>query len=286
MNQVKIRPEVYVILASILWGTTGTTQAFAPSGTSPLAIGSLRMMVGGIVLFLIALYKGELKSAGDINKGFLILSSFSMAIFQPLFFSGVSQIGVAMGTVLTIGSSPVFSGLIQYIMGEQLTRTWYISTAISIVGCILLFGGQGNLSFNIIGCGLSLGAGLSYAIYVIATQRLLEHNSKERINALVFLITAVLLIPTLFIFDISWLTTIRGALVVFHLGVVTTALAYTLFSYGLVGIMASKAVTLTLAEPLTAAILGILLLKEQISIYSGMGIVLIFIGLLINAREE
>ncbi|WP_202112877.1 MULTISPECIES: hypothetical protein [unclassified Gilliamella] len=37
-----------VILASILWGTTGTVASFAPS-LSPLLIGSLAMGVGGIL---------------------------------------------------------------------------------------------------------------------------------------------------------------------------------------------------------------------------------------------
>ena len=33
----------FVLMAAILWGTTGTTQAFAPAGFDPMVIGTLRL---------------------------------------------------------------------------------------------------------------------------------------------------------------------------------------------------------------------------------------------------
>ena len=60
----------------------------------------------------------------------------------------------------------------------------------------------------------------------------------------------------------------------------TICLAFTLFTYGLSHINLNKAVTLTLAEPLTASLLGIFLLKETLSPISLLGIILVFAGLL------
>ncbi|MGX2961147.1 EamA family transporter [Peribacillus sp. JNUCC 23] len=52
-----------------------------------------------------------------------------------------------------------------------------------------------------------------------------------------------------------------------HLGIITTGIAYFLFAKGLISIPSSTAVTLSLAEPLTAALLGVLV-NEQLSFTS------------------
>ncbi len=76
-----------------------------------------------------------------------------------------------------------------------------------------------------------------------------------------------------------------GAISMLHLGLIATALAYLLFARGLKGIPASMAVTLALAEPVTAALLGILLLGEPLTIVSGFGLLLLIIGLLLLANK-
>lgn len=55
---------LFVLLAAILWGTTGTTQAFAPKEAAPLVFGAVRMAVGGITLLLFAALRGQLKRSG------------------------------------------------------------------------------------------------------------------------------------------------------------------------------------------------------------------------------
>ena len=136
---------------------------------------------------------------------------------------------------------------------------------------------------NIFGSILSLGAGLSYALYVRASQRLFKNSRRDVVNGLVFFISGVILSPILFMNDLSWVTTTRGIMVTLHLGLIATALAYSLFAYGLVNISTPKAVTLTLVEPLTAAILGVVLFNENLRGISVVGILLLFCGLIINS---
>lgn len=50
-------PYLLVILGAMLWGTTGTAQSFAPDGAHPIAIGSVRLAVGGTALLLIAIWQ-------------------------------------------------------------------------------------------------------------------------------------------------------------------------------------------------------------------------------------
>ena len=45
----------YIIFAALLWGTTGTAQAFSPAGFDPKVIGAMRLVIGGSVLMFLAL---------------------------------------------------------------------------------------------------------------------------------------------------------------------------------------------------------------------------------------
>lgn len=286
MKQSNITAQVLVLIAAILWGTTGSAQAFAPQNATPIVIGALRMAIGGTVLFFIAAMEGSFKAKLNIDKKLLLTASMCMALYQPLFFSGVSKTGIALGTVLALGSAPVFSGFIEYSMGKMISRRWVVATIVSISGCILLFSGQNSMNMNILGSILSLGAGLSYAIYARVSHKLFQDSQRDAVNGLVFLISAIILSPILFMNDLSWIMSIRGIIVTLHLGIVATALAYTLFAYGLVNISTPKAVTLTLAEPLTAAMLGVVLFSEKLTVVSTIGIFLLFCGLIINSYPE
>ncbi len=206
-----------------------------------------------------------------------------MAVYQPLFFTGVKLTGVAFGTVLAIGSAPVFTGFIELGKGKKPTTRWTISTLMALLGCYLLFSGQGEVSVNFNGALYSLGAGLSYAVYVQASRKAFKSLSRLTVNGLIFSMSGLLLLPVLFFTDVSWVISLRGALVVCHLGLIATALAYTLFAFGLKNVNAPTAVTLTLGEPFTAAILGVLVFKETLSIFSITGVVILFAGLLITA---
>ena len=73
----------------------------------------------------------------------------------------------------------------------------------------------------------------------------------------------------------------RGSVAALHLGVFATAVAYLLFSRGLAKISVADAVTLTLAEPLTAAVLGIFILGEKLNPQALVGLLLLLAGILI-----
>ena len=100
--------------------------------------------------------------------------------------------------------------------------------------------------------------------------------------AVIFSLAAVLLLPILLSADLAWaISTARGLAVVLHLGLVATAASYVLFARGLQALPASTAVTLSMAEPLTAGALGFILLGERLLPLAMVGAAFLFAGLLI-----
>jgi drug/metabolite transporter, DME family len=270
-----------IIFAAMLWGTTGTSQALAPEGVTGLAIGTMRLVIGGLSLLVLALWQGKLQWTKAWLRWETAVAALMMALYQVFFFIGVSLTGVAVGTIVGIGSAPIFAGILAYFFGgEKLGRTWIIATALAVLGCVLLaFSGNETMQVNPLGMLLALGAGLSYAIFTLVNKRLIMDFPSDAAMAVTFSIAALLLLPSLFFVNTAWIATPNGLLVVLHLGLLATGLSYLLFGRGLQTVSVSTTGTLTLFEPLTAALLGIFLLGENLSFMAFIGIAILFSGL-------
>jgi DME family drug/metabolite transporter len=269
-----------VLSAAVLWGTTGTAQALAPESATPASVGSIRLVLGGAALLAYALWRGAFRGGGSWRWQSTLAAALSIAAYQICFFAGVARTGVAIGTMVGIGTSPILAGVIGFIVrGERPVRQWGIATALAILGCSLLLASGGSIQVDPLGILLAVAAGGAYALFTVTSKGLMEGNPPEAVMAVTFCLGAVLLLPVLFSADLSWLAQPRGIAVALHLGLVTVGVAYSLFARGLSLVPVAVAATLTLAEPLTAGLLGVLVLGEPLNLMAGAGILLIFAGL-------
>lgn len=274
-----MQASFYILLAAVLWGTTGTARAFTPESAHPLAIGAIRLAIGGGFLLFIAFLKGRF-SLRNWPLFYTFLAALAIALFQPFFFSAVSMAGVAIGTVVAIGSAPLFTGLIEWVFLKSRPRMiWWIATFFSISGCLLLFVAREAVNFNPVGIILALGAGFSFSIYTLINRKLVMGQRSLTVVAIVFIVAALILSPFMLLLDMRWFGTIQGLTVSLHLGIMATGIAYLLFTKGLKQVSSSTAVTLSLAEPLTATLLGVFILQETLILPSWIGIGLIISGL-------
>jgi drug/metabolite transporter, DME family len=286
-------PRLAVLLAATLWGTTGTARALGPDDASPTAVGAARLVVGGACLLLVGWRLGWLAAPrrSDARRGppgggggaAFVIAVAAMAAYQPLFFGGVARTGVAIGTMVGIGSSPVFAGGLGIVVrGERPGRRWLGATALAVAGTLLLAGAGDRDDVDPTGLALALGAGLAYAIYVLATKLLLDGGAvPEALTARVFGCAGLVLLPVAVAAGIGPLLSPGGLLMVAHLGVVTVAVGYVLFTRGLTGVGVAAAGTLTLAEPATATLCGIVVLGERPGGAALVGLSLVAAGIVL-----
>jgi DME family drug/metabolite transporter len=324
-----VDPRLLVVGAAVLWGTTGTARALGPDDASPTAVGAVRLVVGALCLLALA-RAGYLRwsgpatptadppsaatpaadptspatptAAGHARRAWrayvpLAPAAVAMAAYQPLFFGGVARTGVAVGTVVGIGSSPVFAGVLGMVArGERPGGRWLAATALALAGTALLVGtsgggggggGAGGDDVDPAGIGLALGAGLAYAVYVLASKLALDRGwAPDAATLVVFGVAGVLLVPVASAAGVTPLLAPGGLLMVAHLGVITVAVAYLLFGRGLRGVGVGAAGTLTLAEPATAATLGVVVLGERPGAATAAGVGLIVAGLVALAARR
>jgi DME family drug/metabolite transporter len=273
-----------VLLAAVCWGTTGTAQAFAPDGATPLAVGAVRLAIGGAALLVWALARRSFQPRRRWPIGATLSAAACMALYQLCFFAAVDRTGVAAGTVVAIGSGPVIAGLISWLaLRESPALSWMAATLLATTGCVLLGLSGGSVTIDPVGILLAIAAGASYAIYVFASKGLVGAQRPEAAMGVVFALGALMLAPLFFMQEFGWLAQPRGLVVALHLGIVTTAFAYALFAEALTTTPVATAVTLTLGEPLTATLLGVLLLRESLNGMAMSGLLLLLIGLVVLA---
>ncbi|MCP3977140.1 MAG: EamA family transporter, partial [bacterium] len=194
--------------------------------------------------------------------------------------------GVVLGTIVAIGSAPVFAGLLAWGYDRAApTRLWFGATLVAIAGVGLLVAAGRDLGISADGIALALGAGAAYATYVIAARQFSRSGNVIGSTAIIFAIAAVLLLPLLATSDIGWVGSTGGAAAVLHLGVLATAVAYLLFATGLESTRSTTATTLSLGEPVTAALLGVLAVGERPPALGWVGFALVLIALAAVAME-
>ena len=273
--------HLIVLVAAVLWGTTGTAQAFLVGEVSPVAVAMIRSLIGGGGLLVVVLLRRKLNFK-HWNWRWSIVAALSIAAFQCLFFTSVRLTGVAVGTVVTIGSAPIFAGIIEALFWKvPPTRIWRIATLCSIIGAVLLFSSNGETTINPKGIVLALIAGFLFALYTNVSKRLMATAETLPAVAIVFTLCALCLLPFSFTNGVQWIMYSTNIIVLLYFAVFTCAVAYLLYLGGLKNISSSAAVTLSLAEPLTAALLGVFILGEFLSGLSWCGVAMLFGGIVI-----
>lgn len=269
-----------VLVAAILWGTVGPAQVLAGSDASPTALGGARLLTGGLLLFLLALRGGLVQSVVRRAPGPLIAASLATAVFQAVFFTSVARTGAALATAVALGVTPVATGIYDWLANRaKLDRAWLLGTLAAIAGCVLLLLPGKATGVDPLGVGLGIVAGACYGVYTVSAKQLVDAGA-DMVTAvsLTLLAGGVLFVPWM-LTQTAQLASRESVLLVAWLSIAATALAYMLFVHGLRRVSASAAGTLSLAEPLVAAFLGVWILGEHLSPVALGGCVLLLAGL-------
>ena len=142
-----------------------------------------------------------------------------------------------------------------------------------------------SASVSPLGVVLALGAGIGYAAYTVAAKSLLDKgHGPEQVMARTFGTGALILLPIIPATGFTAISTAPAIGEALYLGAIPTALAYVLFARGLNHLPTAEVATLTLAEPLTAALLGTVVLGEQLTPGAAVGAAMILAGLAALAR--
>ena len=286
--------SIFILLASILWGTTGAAATLVPE-VSPLAIGAFSMGVGGMIQALLA--NTALKKDASLLKQHrkeVVIGALALMIYPMAFYTSMRMAGVATGTVVSIASAPLFTLLFECLFStsKNLNIRKLFSLVLGIIGIVLLVNAEtihshSEPQLKLWGILLGLVAGLSYATYSIMAKELINKGvQSQAAMGAIFGLGACLLLPTLLASGDNLFASQTNSLVLIYMAVIPMGVGYIMFGVGLRHINASTANILTLFEPVVAAVIAVLILEEHIPAMGWFGIALIMVCLFFQSTQN
>jgi drug/metabolite transporter, DME family len=271
-----------------LFGTVGTAQILGPD-LPPAQLAAARLLLAAVLLATVAVVGGHSRRVGACARAAPTWwAGLAQATFNLCFLGAIREAGVAMGTLIAIGATPVLTGLVT----RRVSPRWLVATGIAVAGLVLLVTGQAASSGaevvhpTVLGIALALGASASYAAYIIAGNAAAARGLETPpYLAVTFGFSALLTVPLLLLGNAAPLVRPGALLLVGYLALVPTVMAYSLFNRGLKGVRSSTASTLGLLEPVVAAVLAIVVVGERLSVLGLVGAVLILVGLVLVVRS-
>ena len=288
-GQSNARGIAGVLFAGTVWGTTGTAATFAPD-VSAAAIGAAAMGIGGLGQALLAL-RGIARARAALwqHRGLLVLGALAVMIYPLAFYGAMRLAGVTIGTVVTIGTAPLFAALIEYVMERSLlTLRWTVGALSGVAGMVLICLAEGSSHSAVGGSSVPLGValgllgGFTYALYSWTARAMMVRGVRSSVvMGATFGLGGILLMPVLIVTGGPLLASWGNAAVGLYMAFVPMFLGYICFGYGLSRVRASTATTLTLIEPVVAAVLAVVIVGERLPALGWIGVGLVVVCLLV-----
>lgn len=283
---------VYLVGAGMLWGTGGLlgTLLGRATGLSPVAVAACRLAVGG--LLLVALLAATRRPWPRNPQAWRRIGAVAVlaAAFQACYFGAVAASSVSIATLLTIGTSPVVVALLEQLTGRRrLDRRRAGTICLALTGLALLIGvpsddvDAGGL---LAGATLAVAAAAAFSTVTVINTRPVPGLDAMTTTGLGFTAGALLLAPVAVTTGLTFHPSVASFALVLTLGLLPTAIAYTLYFRGLPAAGSGTAAVLALLEPLTGAVLAALLLGERLTPSALAGGAVLTFALLLTATER
>jgi DME family drug/metabolite transporter len=257
-------------VAGVLWGTTGVVvQVVAgQTGLGALAIGFYRLVIGAVVLLVVGFgARRRILAAFRAAPVATVVVGVGLAAYQALYFLAVRLGGVSVATVVSLGLAPVLLSAWETFRSRQRPGAVTLSASVAAIVGLVLIGGA-TVEPGAAAAGLGLVAAVASGVVYAATTAVSRHTAQGVpplvLTTLSCVIGTIALAPLAAWEGLAFRVQAVPVGLLVYAGAITTALAYALFYSGLRRTSGSVAVVVTLLEPLTAALLAVLLIGEPL----------------------
>ncbi|WP_461001054.1 DMT family transporter [Streptomonospora sediminis] len=271
-----------LVAAGLLWGTSGLAgHGLQAAGVSVVAVGCYRLLIAGVVISGYLALSGRLQRL-PLSRRLLVrllVNGLLHAVFQACYFASLTLIPIGLATLAKIGSVPVFVAVGICLLARcPPTVRLAVSVLLAATGMALLVGfpatdaGPADLA---LGLACALGAGLTFSVMTLVNRSPVPGLDPLANAGLGLLVGGLLMVPAGLAAGMAVPLTPAPLATLLYLGLVPTVLAYLAYFGGVSTASDAGAAVGTLAEPLTAALLSMALLGEEMTPAGAVGAVLL-----------
>lgn len=278
-----------LIALSVLWGGSFFFVEVLVEHLPPLTIVALRVVMAAIMLWIIiAARRVALPKTAQHWRGLFLIGLINNALPFFLITWGQTQINSGLASILN-SMTPIFTVLVAgaLLTDEKLTGNKLTGVLIGLVGAVVLIGPEalGGITGSALGQLAVLGAALSYAFAGVFARRFKTWGISPLMVATGQVTSAaIILTPLALIVDQPWTLSappgyVMGAMA--GLALLSTVLAYILYFRLIASAGATNAALVTFLIPISAILLGVLILGESFTPMQAAGMALIGTGLIV-----
>jgi drug/metabolite transporter (DMT)-like permease len=291
-RQMNLLEWAMLVALSVLWGGSFFFTGVAVKELPPFTIVVLR--VGGAALILnvaIRLMGLQMPRQGRVWLAFFVMGFLNNAVPFSLFVWGQTHIASGLASILN-ATTPLFTVVVAHIFtsDEKMTGNRLAGVLIGLFGVAVMIGRSafGGVGLEHLGESLPaelacLGAALSYGFAGVYGRRFKRLGIAPMLTATgQVTASSVLLLPVALLAEHPWTLPVPSLQVVAALigiAALSTALAYVLYFRILATAGATNLLLVTFLIPVSAIILGTLVLREPLVGTQLLGMALIGLGL-------
>jgi len=273
-------------LMSIIWGIPYLFIRVAVGEITPATLVFARTGVATVILLPIALARVDIRAVLARWRWVLAFAAVEIAVPWVLLGSAEQQISSSLAGLLIAGV-PLVGALIAIGTGstDRIGREGVSGLLIGLVGVAAIVGGDFEAS-NAVALLQLAGVVIGYAVGPAILARRLGGLPSLGVMAVSLLLAAVVYAP---IAALQWPAVTPSVDViasVLILAVVCTAVAFLLFAALIGEIGPVRATVITYVNPAVAALLGVLVLNETLTVAMGAGFVLVIVGSTLATRPS
>lgn len=292
---------ILILLSGVFWGSSPMfVNTLSDMGFSSLQSSSIRLTLAAPMLHIVLIcsgvknYKVTLKSVFY----FAICGIFSSLAMCVCYYYAITATSAAVAAVL-LYTAPIFVMIMSILFfKEKLTAKKLFCLIIAVVGCALTSGIIGGIKGSLIGVFVGILSGVAYSLYsIFSTFALKDGASPLACTAFSFTFAALaaqlLASPVEIVQMISQSPTpLKTVLYLILFSACTCVIPFVLYTLGLSNLKPDVAAILASSEPVVAALVGVFLLKQEITVFQFIGIALVITAIVVlnikknNKKEQ
>ena len=275
-------------ILSVLWGGSFFFVGVAVEALPPLTIVTLRVFLAAIALQTVVYFTGSrMPSNPTVWIAFIGMGVLNNVIPFTLIVWGQTHIASGLASILN-ATTPLFTVVAAHFLtkDEKMSNLKVIGVIFGLAGVVIMIGYEvlGGFGDSIFAQFAVLGAAISYSFAGIYGRRFRQLEIKPVVTATgQVTASSLILIPLAIFYDHPFSMPMPGVeiwLAIFALAFLSTALAYILYFRILSTAGATNVLLVTLLVPISAILLGTVILGEQLELKHMVGMGMIGIGLL------
>lgn len=287
---MKTKSFIYIITAGILWGTSGLfVNALKGYGYSSLQMTAMRGLVSFICMLGYVLIKDRgLLKIKPFDLLFFLGNGVALFLTAFLYYTNIQLTSVATAVVIMY-TMPIIVMIYSVIFfKEKITALKIIATITMLVGCGLVSGIVGGFKMNPLGLFIGILSGFTYSAYSILTKIEFKRGADPITTSLYSFgfmsVVALSVCEPLKIVERT--TSVKAFILLIGLGVVTFVIPYFLYTLSLKYLPAGTASSLSIIEPMAAAVFAVIFLEQVPDLLTGSGIALIIFAVFLLGIAE